>query len=502
MPCPMSGTPPTVRTLGRYLISQPIAVGGMASVHLGKLNGPAGFGRTVALKRMLQSFGANPKARTMLLDEARLTSRVNHPNVVQTLDVVEDGTELYLVLDYVHGESLDHLLERCRELKTPPSPRIVAAVVVGVLRGLHAAHCAKGEDGQPLELVHRDLSPHNIIVDVHGVPRVLDFGVARARGRLQGTQDGQLKGKLAYLAPEQVHGDSSPRSDLFAAGVVLFEALTLRPLFQGSSEAEVLASVLLCKVPTLSSLGLDAPPLQAVLDRVLDREPSRRFATAAEMADAVEACGVASASELAAWVTSLAAEALGARAKREEELGRFTPPAPAAPARKLPRAAWAVGAAALLGLAAGAYVLTHRAPASDAATPPASSAQTPPPPAGSAQTPPPSAGPAIADVAKPPASPSGPTPSDAVGAHTNPLAADPSPAAELGRTEAPPAVRHLKHGKDAHSRAVSARPEPLAEPGPPAEAARKKEPRKSAACDPPYVIDAAGVKRFKVECFE
>ncbi len=505
MYAPVTSVTGTPRTLGRYLISGPIAVGGMASVHLGKLSGPAGFGRTVALKRMLQSFASNPKARQMLLDEARLTSRVNHPNVVQTLDVVEDGNELYLVLDYVQGESLDHLLDRCRELKTPPPPRVATAIVVAVLRGLHAAHNAKGEDGQPLELVHRDLSPHNILVDVHGVPRVLDFGVARARGRLQGTQDGQLKGKLAYLAPEQVHGDASPRSDLFAAGVVLFETLTLRPLFQGQSEAEVLAEVLLCKVPPLASLGVDAPQLQVVLDRVLDREPSRRYASAAEMADALEACGAASASELAQWVQSLAAESLAVRAKRVEELERYSPPAPAAPAtaRGVPRV-WLGAAAAAVLHGAGAFLFARHG------EPPASPSPVVPPgaaPATASGSSPAAVAPApaAAESAMPAAVASPPTPG-APG--DSPSSAPPGhllPEGE-GSTATPtrhPAPHHLRT-KDARHPGVAApsHPEPV-EPGPPEPPAPKlTNLKKSPACDPPYVIDAKGVKRFKVECFE
>src|SRR5262249_51213340 len=155
------------------------------------------------------------------------------------LDVIEDGAEVLLVLEFVLGESLDRLLEH-----GAPPPAVSLAVVAGALRGLHAAHEAVGEDGQLLELVHRDVSPHNLIVDAAGVPRGPACGVARARGRLQSTRDGQLKGKLGYVAPEQVHGEASRRSDVFTAGVVLWECLAGRRLFDGANEAEVLGKVL------------------------------------------------------------------------------------------------------------------------------------------------------------------------------------------------------------------------------------------------------------------
>ncbi|MDP3498712.1 MAG: serine/threonine-protein kinase [Myxococcales bacterium] len=317
------------RSIGRYLMAGPIAVGGMASVHLGRLEGTSGFRRTVVIKRMLAS-SSDTEARAMLLDEAHLASRIQHANVVQTLDIVEDGPELFIVLEYVHGESFDVLLKRAMELGQRCPSRIATAIVAGALRGLHAAHEAKGEDGQPLELVHRDFSPSNVLVGADGVPRVLDFGVARARGRMQGTRDGQIKGKLAYLSPEQVHGEASRRSDVFAAGIVCWEALTGRRLFDAPSEAEVLSKVLLCRVPSLEDEEGGAA-LQAVLDRSLEREPEARFSTAMEMAQALEAAGVASTAEVASWVTRHASTSLQSRQSALEALDRVV----VAPVEKL-----------------------------------------------------------------------------------------------------------------------------------------------------------------------
>lgn len=315
----VSPAPDSPRSLGRYVIAGPIAVGGMASVHFGRLEGPSGFKRPVAIKRMLAA-PSDTEARTMLLDEARLASRIQHTNVVQTLDVIEEGPELFIVLEYVHGESFEQLQQRARAKGEPCPPRIVGAILAGALRGLHAAHEVKGDDGQLLDLVHRDFSPQNVLVGADGVSRVLDFGVARARGRMQGTRDGQLKGKLAYLSPEQVHGEASRQSDVFAAGIVLWEALTGARLFDAPSEAEVLSKVLLCRVPSLED-GL--APWQPIVDRALQRDPSERFSTALEMAIALEEAGVASNAEVASWVAALAREAIEGRSHSLEALQQW-----------------------------------------------------------------------------------------------------------------------------------------------------------------------------------
>lgn len=443
-------------------------MGGMASVHLGRLTGPVGFRRTVAIKHMLESYASNPHARAMLIDEARLAARVNHSNVVQTLDVVEHQHELFLVLEYVHGESLDRLLDHSRKAGQRPPVRVACGILAGVLRGLHAAHEARSEDGQPLELVHRDLSPHNIMVDVHGIARVLDFGVARARGRLQGTQDGQLKGKLAYLSPEQVHGDASRRSDVFTAGVVLWECLAERQLFQGASEADLLSKVLLCKVPPLDSLGFSEPLVQSVLDRALARDPERRFATAREMADALEECGIASAAEIAAWVGEHAGDVLATREQALEALEQL--PAedevPKHPAAHLGAGLWRIGAVGAFALATllGAllWVRAHSAPQA-------------------AQGAAPAVAPATGDSFEAPRRGSL-TPARPL---HNPL-------------DQPPTVREVESGPGESDPAAS----PKVRAPPPATRRRSTSdsPPRPASCNPPFVIDTNGVKRFKVEC--
>ena len=167
---PNSGvaTNETPRAIGRYLLFREIAAGGMASVHLGRLVGAAGFARTVAIKRLLPHFGKEPEFIAMFMDEARIAARIRHPNVVSTLDVVTEGDELFLVMDYVEGEALSKLLRASAQLGKPAPRAIVLAVMYGALQGLHAAHEAKSEAGEPLDVVHRDVSPQNILVGVDG----------------------------------------------------------------------------------------------------------------------------------------------------------------------------------------------------------------------------------------------------------------------------------------------------------------------------------------------
>ena len=314
------GTPdPLVpRMLGRYALYEKIASGGMASVHIGRLLGPVGFARTVAIKRMHPQFAEDPEFVSMFLDEARLAARIRHPNVVQTLDIVAMSGELFLVMDFVQGESLSRLIRAAGARGERIPPEMVTSVMVGVLHGLHAAHEARSDRGEPLDIVHRDVSPHNILVGTDGVARVLDFGVAKAIGRIQTTREGQLKGKLAYMAPEQVRGTAACTTDVYAASVVLWEALTGKRLFQGSNDAQVLDQLLRgCDVPP-SRHAPDLPPsLDNVTMRGLNIDPSQRFPTAREMARALEdAIALAPASRVGDWVEAAARDTLTERSAR------------------------------------------------------------------------------------------------------------------------------------------------------------------------------------------
>jgi serine/threonine-protein kinase len=305
---------PTI--LGRYALFDEIAAGGMATVHLGRLLGPVGFSRTVAIKRLHGAFARDAEVVAMLADEARLAGRIHHPNVVATLDVVSTGSDLLLVMEYVHGESLARLM------KGGAIPvGVAASVLAGTLHGLHAAHEATSDRGQPLGIVHRDVSPQNILVGTDGIARVADFGVAKATGRLQTTRAGQLKGKLAYMAPEQLSGAPLDRRvDVYAAGVVLWEALTGQRLFAREEEAETFRRILSHDPEPPSRLAPGVPAhLDAIALKALARDPRARFDTARDMAIALEeAVELPRAHEVGEWVA--VAANLGSREARLAEI--------------------------------------------------------------------------------------------------------------------------------------------------------------------------------------
>jgi serine/threonine-protein kinase len=329
------------RVVGRYALHAAIASGGMATVHLGRLLGPVGFSRTVAIKRLHAQYAADPEFVSMFLDEARLVARIRHPNVVQTLDVVATAGELFLVMDYAPGESLARLTRGSRRER--PSLRIVTAVMAGVLHGLHAAHEAKDERGSPLGIVHRDVSPQNILVGTDGVAKLIDFGVAKAAGRVQTTKEGEIKGKLSYMPPEQLSGgDVSRQTDIYAAGVILWELITGKRLFTGDHEGVIVTKVLEAKVLPPSQIlfddakrrTLDAAEMRglALLDplimRALDRDPAARFPTARDLAIELErAMPPATASEVGDWVERTAHDVLATRAAKVAEVeGAPAPP--------------------------------------------------------------------------------------------------------------------------------------------------------------------------------
>ncbi len=312
-----------IRVVGRYALYNEIAAGGMATIHLGRLLGPVGFARTVAVKRLHPQFAKDPEFVSMFLDEARLAARVQHPNVVATIDVVATDGELFLIMDYVRGESLSKILRTIRKQDKRVPPRIAAAIMCGFLHGLHSAHEAKNERGEPLGLVHRDVSPQNVLVGSDGIARVLDFGIAKAQGRIQVTRDGQIKGKLAYMPPEQLSGrDLSRAVDIYASAVVMWETLTAERLFKGETEGETLAKILREPVLPPSALIPDLPRgFDAPLLRALNRDASKRHATAKELAlDLERCCGIASPTEVGEWVEDVVGHILSAREEQIAEI--------------------------------------------------------------------------------------------------------------------------------------------------------------------------------------
>jgi serine/threonine-protein kinase len=312
----------SIQVVGRYALYDTIGSGGMASVHLALLLGPVGFTRTVAIKRLHPQFAADPEFVSMFLDEARLAARIRHPNVVQTLDVVASDGGLYVVMELVQGETLSRLIRAARAKGETIPPRIVGAIMAGALYGLHAAHETRGARGESLGLVHRDISPQNVLVGVDGLARVLDFGVAKAIGRLQHTQTGQLKGKLAYMAPEQLLGKTSRAADIYAASVVLWEALTGTRLFDGEDQATVLSKLMarVIQPPSQLTTGL-SKEIDAVVMRGLAADPAERFSTASEMAAALEkTLGVIAPSEVGQWVEAFASDTFHNRLRRVAEI--------------------------------------------------------------------------------------------------------------------------------------------------------------------------------------
>jgi serine/threonine protein kinase len=304
--------------VGRYVLHAPVARGGMATVHVARLVGAKGFSRVVAAKRLHPQFTQDADFVAMFLDEAHIASRIHHPNVVPVLDVIHSGEELILVQEYVHGVPLDRLFKAANEHHEPIPISIAVGIAVGVLSGLHAAHETKDDRGQPLEVVHRDVSPPNIMVSLDGIPRLLDFGIAKARSSASITREGHFKGKIAYMSPEQLTGDVHRASDIYALGVVLWELLVGTRMHAGRSEEVTLGAVINGKVPTVTAsiLGGEAAAgaerwaqleaLEPLVMRSLALAVSDRYATAAEMRDALlRVAPCASPSELGDWVRRL-----------------------------------------------------------------------------------------------------------------------------------------------------------------------------------------------------
>lgn len=276
-------------TLGAYTLLTKLATGGMATVYVGSKQGVAGFERLVAIKCCHPHLREDQEFVSMFLDEARLAARIHHPNVVATLDVGCTDV-VYLVMEYVEGDSLVALLRFAAQQGIFLPLEIAVRIVTDALTGLHAAHELCGSDGQLLNLVHRDVSPQNILVGVDGVSRISDFGVAFAAARSTVTQDGRIKGKFSYMAPEQVRShEATRRIDVFAAGIVLWEALTCRRLFRRKDDVATINAVLKGEIPAPSKLASGVPAaLDAILFKALQRDPDQRYQTTAEFADALE----------------------------------------------------------------------------------------------------------------------------------------------------------------------------------------------------------------------
>ncbi len=284
----------------------------MASVYVGRAVGSDALSRPLAIKRLHPTYARSAEFVQGLIDEARILSQVHHPNVVQAIDVVRARDEVYVVLDYVRGDSLGSLMGSGKDQLRIPPP-IAIAIAIDMLAGLHAAHEAKDPSGAPLGVVHRDVSPQNVVVGADGLSRVIDFGVAKAQHKLQQTRAGEVKGKLAYMAPEQIEaGAVDRRADIFAVGVVLWEMLTGRPLFAAATDGATMMRVLTGKVPPPSEAEAEvSPPIDAVVLRATKPIAEERFETAEQMLLALERAGSnASPRVVAAWVQERARDRL------------------------------------------------------------------------------------------------------------------------------------------------------------------------------------------------
>ncbi len=288
-----AGTPDTI---GRYRLLSKIAKGGMAEVFAARSYGAHGFEKTVALKRILPRFGHDPQFVRMMVDEAKISVLLNHPNIAQIFELGEQDGDYFIVMEFVPGQSLSAVVKRLREENGRLPVLDACFLVVELLQGLHAAHTQQDASGAAAHIIHRDVSPQNTLLSFDGHVKVIDFGIARARDRLEATEVGTIKGKLRYLAPEMIdpgrftkEGDFDHRVDVFAAGIVLWELIAARPLFPGDEELKVYDDITDGKTPDLCKEGRCDPALMRIINMALERNLARRYASAEAFADELRA---------------------------------------------------------------------------------------------------------------------------------------------------------------------------------------------------------------------
>lgn len=278
------------RWLGRYELVRRLAVGGMAEIFLARLRGMGGFEKAVVVKRILPHLASDDEFIRMFLDEARLAGRLHHPNVAQVFDVDRDGEDFFFVMELVEGRDLGAILDAIIDRGTPLALAHTLAIAIGVCKGLHYAHEKKDDDGRPFEIVHRDVSPSNVLVSFDGNVKVVDFGIARATSRHTLTQQGVLRGKLPYMSPEQIEGKRlDRRSDIYAIGTLIYQMVTGKRPFSSDDEFALARQIPELDVPPPSQYHPDFPAeLEAVVLRALTRDRDKRYQTAEELALALE----------------------------------------------------------------------------------------------------------------------------------------------------------------------------------------------------------------------
>lgn len=318
--------------VGKYELLLPLGTGGTATVYLARTRGVAGFEREVALKLVHAHLRADEESRLHLLEEARLAARIRHPNVVPVTEVDADACGVFLVMDYVEGEALSGLVRVLRDQNHRLPPRLTARIMNDALAGLHAAHELRDSQGQLVGLVHRDFSPQNILVGIEGVARLADFGVAKAASRTVRTKTGLVKGKVAYMSPEQARGHRvDRRCDVWAAGVVLWELITGRKLYDHEDDVATLLSVVTEEPPRLASVmqgvphALDEAVAYALTSDVNNRCPSAETLRCMLESAWDECGGMATTAELGSFVRQTVGHKLAER-RAHAARGRVTPP--------------------------------------------------------------------------------------------------------------------------------------------------------------------------------
>jgi len=279
-----------VETFGRYELLRKLAAGGMGQVYLARQKGPVGFQKLLVVKRLLPHLSEDDEFIQMFLDEARIAALLNHPNIAQIYDLGEvDGT-YYIAMEYVHGEAISDVLKRALQRRGAMPIAFKCRVIADAAAGLDAAHHARSPSGRKLALIHRDVSPQNVLVGFNGSVKIIDFGVAKAANKFSQTNVGQIKGKHAYMSPEQARGEPlDNRSDVFGLGTVFYEILTNTRLFKRESEMATLKAVVGARVTPPSEVAPGIPKaLDAVVLKALARNREERFATAGDMQLAIE----------------------------------------------------------------------------------------------------------------------------------------------------------------------------------------------------------------------
>ncbi len=319
--------------LGRYQIERLLAKGGMAEVFLGRAEGPAGFAKNVVIKRIRPQYALEPAFVQMFLDEARLAALLNHPNIAQVFDFGQDQGDYFIAMEYIEGESLRVLHGHFLSEKRLIPQRFVLQILIGACEGLHYAHQLGDAHGASHNIVHRDISPDNILVSLTGTAKIVDFGIAKAASSTQDkTGIGTLKGKRSYVSPEQILGERLDRRiDVYAMGVTLFELLTGRRPFIAEGDGELLQSILKDPTPEAAKLNPEVPePLSKIVAKAMARNREERYQDARSLQTALEEVQAASGKKMtSAGLTQLVA---GVSTSRKARLGSKAVPGSPLPA--------------------------------------------------------------------------------------------------------------------------------------------------------------------------